>query len=71
LALCHTMASQIDAHVNVNGDGWLLVRMAAELRETLTRLRLDPTARGATSDNLDEFLRSLAEPSGPVGDAPQ
>lgn len=71
VALCRTLAAQIDAHVNTAGDGWLLVRMAAELRETLTRLRLDPTTRGATTDNLDDFLRSLAEPTGPLGDAPQ
>lgn len=71
IALARTLAVQIDTCASAGGDGWLLARLAGELRETLTRLRLDPTARGATSDNLDDFLRALSEPTGPVRDTPQ
>jgi hypothetical protein len=59
-------------------DVWALSRASGELRETLIRLRLDPTSRGASGDSLASFLAELAKPSpadpagaAPVGDPPQ
>jgi hypothetical protein len=52
---------------------WAVAQVARELRETLTRLRLDPAARGADRDSWDDFLAALTDPAGtgPVGDTPQ
>ena len=58
-------------------DVWAVARAAGELRDTLIRLRLDPTSRGADRDNLADFLTSLTEPAagdpagaGPLGHPP-
>jgi hypothetical protein len=51
---------------------WQIAAVARELRETLTLLRLTPTARGADRDAWDDFLASLNDDAGPppVGDTP-
>jgi hypothetical protein len=59
-------------------DVWALARAGGELRETLIRLRLDPTSRGVvTRDGMAEFLADIRRPTdpdpasaGPVGDPP-
>lgn len=58
-------------------DVWAHARAGGELRETLRRLRLDPTSRGANRDALADFLREIAQPapadpagSAAVGDPP-
>jgi predicted RNA-binding Zn ribbon-like protein len=52
---------------------WAMAAVARELRETLTRLRLDPASRGADRDAWDDFLAAINdEPAGtrPLGDPP-
>lgn len=52
---------------------WAMAAVARELRETLTRLRLDPASRGADRDAWDDFLAAINnEPTrpGPLGDTP-
>lgn len=76
IALARAQARAVDLAEGAR-DLWALARVGGELRETLVRLRLDPTSRGASRDNLTDFLRSLAEPApgdaagaAPVGDGP-
>ena len=71
IALARATARAVDLAEGAR-DLWALARVAGELRETLTRLRLDPTSRGANRDSLTDFLRSLAEPAAgdPPGPAP-
>lgn len=44
-------------------DVWAHARAGGELRETLRRLRLDPTSRGANRDALADFLAEIARPA--------
>lgn len=46
------------------GDPYAVAAAARELREALTRLRLEPTARGAVleADPFDQLMRDLANP---------
>jgi hypothetical protein len=72
IALARTLARSLDGAA-AGGDRWVTARLAGELRETLARLRLDPTSRGAHRGELAGFLADLArpDPGGPaVGDTP-
>src|SRR5262245_9583846 len=72
VALARTLARSLDGAATAD-DRWVTARLAGELRETLARLRLDPTARGAHRGELAGFLADLARPDpGPaaVGDPP-
>jgi hypothetical protein len=65
------LARAIDQLVADGGDRWLLPRLTGELRDTLSRMRLDPSARGGDRDELANFLAGLAAPdpgSAEVGD---
>ena len=62
IALARAQARAVDLAEGAR-DLWALARVGGELRETLVRLRLDPTSRGANRDSLTDFLRSLAEPT--------
>jgi hypothetical protein len=45
---------------------WALARIGGELRESLIRLRLDPTSRGVGRDSsVADFLASIAGPAAP------
>jgi hypothetical protein len=68
VALARTLARSVDGAA-AGGDRWVTARLAGELRETLARLRLDPTARGADRAELADFLASLGRPT--VGDTPK
>lgn len=77
LTLARSQARGVDL-AEAARDVWALARIGGELRETLIRLRLDPVSRGATRDQLADFLASLTEPSPPtagnetpMGDAAQ
>jgi len=61
IALARTLARSLDGAAGAN-DRWVTARLAGELRETLARLRLDPTARGAHRDQVADFLADLARP---------
>ena len=72
IALARTLARSLDGAASAN-DRWVTARLAGELRETLARLRLDPTARGAHRGELAGFLADLARPdpgTAAVGDTP-
>lgn len=72
--LARVLARAIDQLVADGGDKWLLPRLTSELRETLTRLRLDPMMRAGGRDEFAEFLASLNTPepgAAEVGDTPQ
>jgi hypothetical protein len=68
IALARTLARSLDGAAT-GGDRWVTARLAGELRETLARLRLDPTARGADRAELADFLASLGRPT--LGDPTQ
>lgn len=60
-AMARTLAEALDEASGAGGDRWLLARLNGELRETLARLRLDPTARPTDNrDDLQELLAALA-----------
>ncbi len=72
--LARVLARAVDQLVTDGGDRWLLPRLVGELRETLTRLRLDPTVRGGDRDEFAEWLASLTAPEpgeAEVGDPAQ
>lgn len=70
IVLARSQARAVDLAESAR-DLWAHARTGGELRETLRRLRLDPTARGANRDNLMDFLRELAQPDPPTApDAP-
>lgn len=62
VALARAQARGVDVAEGAR-DVWALARVSSELRETLIRLRLDPVARGAGGDQLDDLLTRLARPS--------
>jgi hypothetical protein len=64
VALARTLARSLDGAAGAD-DRWVTARLAGELRETLARLRLDPTARGAHRGELAGFLADLARPDPP------
>lgn len=68
-ALARVLARAIDQTSSTGGDRWLLPRLVGELRETLIRLRLDPTVRGADHNELADFLASLSKPESGQADA--
>jgi hypothetical protein len=71
IAEARTVAAALDSAAGDPAGGWLVARLAGELREILARLRLDPTSRGASRGELAGFLADLArpDPGGPaVGD---
>lgn len=45
-------------------DPYAVAAAARELRETLNRLKLDPTAREDAAGGLDDLLADLARPAG-------
>jgi len=61
VALARTLAASLDGAAGAD-DRWVTARLAGELRETLARLRLDPTARGAHRGELAGFLADLGRP---------
>lgn len=67
--LARVLARAIDQTTSTGGDRWLLPRLVGELRETLIRLRLDPTVRGADRNELADFLASLSRPESGGGAA--
>src|SRR5262245_39821627 len=76
ITLARAQARAVDV-AEAARDVWALARVSSELRESLIRLRLDPTSRGASRDQLADLLRSLGEPTpgdpagpAPVGDPP-
>lgn len=62
LTLARSQARGVDMAEGAR-DVWALARIGGELRETLIRLRLDPVSRGASRDQLADFLASLTEPT--------
>lgn len=64
LTLARSQARGVDL-AEGGRDVWALARIGGELRETLIRLRLDPVSRGASRDQLADFLASLTEPTPP------
>jgi hypothetical protein len=55
------LARSIDLANAGAGDPYAISQPAAQLRETVVLLRLDPASRGATaSDPFDEFLAGMA-----------
>jgi hypothetical protein len=65
VTLARALARAVD-HAEATREVWALARVAGQLRETLIRLRLDPTTRaGVNRDSVTDFLRSLSEPSAP------
>lgn len=79
IVLARSQARAVDL-AEAARDVWAHARAGGELRETLRRLRLDPTSRGANRDSLADFLREIAQPTvtgtdppgpAPVGDPPQ
>jgi hypothetical protein len=71
LTLARAQARGVDV-AEAGQDVWALARIGAELRETLQRLRLDPTSRGGQTDDLRDFLGALGQPQPtiPVSPAP-
>jgi hypothetical protein len=71
VTLARAQARAVDV-AEAGRDVWALARVGGELRETLTRLRLDPTSRGGPRDSLADFLAQLATPTAadPAGAAP-
>jgi hypothetical protein len=72
IAQARTLAAALDQSA-ADREGWLVARLAGELRETLARLRLDPTSRGAHRGELAGFLADLGRPDpggAAVGDTP-
>ena len=67
IALARTLARSLDGAA-AGSERWVTARLAGELRETLARLRLDPTARGADRAELADLIASLGRPS--MGDTP-
>lgn len=60
-AVARTLAESLDECAAAGGDKWLLARLAGELRETLGRLRLDPTARvTGAPDELADLMAQMA-----------
>lgn len=60
-AVARTLAEALDEASAAGGDRWLLARLTSELRETLCRLRLDPSARVSNQrDELAEMMAMLA-----------
>lgn len=73
VAQARTLAASLDRAAADPAGGWLVAQLARELRETLARLRLDPTSRGAQRGELAGFLADLARPDPghpAVGDPP-
>jgi len=62
VTLARAQARAVDVAENAR-DVWALARAGGELRETLIRLRLDPTSRGVTRDGLADFLAALGSPA--------
>lgn len=62
ITLARACARAVDT-AEATRDVWAVSRAAGELRDTLIRLRLDPTSRGADRDSLADFLQSLTEPT--------
>ena len=65
LTLARSQARGVDLAETAR-DVWALARIGGELRETLIRLRLDPVSRGASRDQLADFLASLTDPTPPA-----
>ena len=65
VALARTLARSLDGAAGAD-DRWVTARLAGELRETLARLRLDPTSRGAGRGELAGFLADLGRPDPPA-----
>lgn len=68
VTLARAQARGVDAAEGAR-DTWALAAIGRELRETLTRMRLDPASRGAGVDGLAEFLAALGRPDPPSGPA--
>jgi hypothetical protein len=62
VSLARACARAVDV-AEAGRDVWALARAAGELRETLVRLRLDPTSRGLSRDSIADWLADLARPS--------
>lgn len=61
-------ARAVDQAVTIRRDPYAFAQPARELRETLTRLQLDPTARGATGrDKFGEWLDEVLADNGTAG----
>jgi hypothetical protein len=71
VTLARAQARSVDV-AEAARDVWALARVSGELRDTLIRLRLDPTSRGASGDSFAAFLESISQPSAadPAGAAP-
>lgn len=72
LTLARAQARGVDA-AETDRNVWALAAIGRELRETLSRMRMDPTSRGGNRDELVAFLADLAKPTGAgttVGDPP-
>lgn len=60
-AVARTLAEALDESSADGGDRWLLARLTSELRETLIRLKLDPSARETNEpDELKQLVAMLA-----------
>ncbi len=62
ITLARAQARAVDV-AEAARDVWALSRAGGELRESLIRLRLDPTSRGAFRDDVAGFLADLAKPT--------
>lgn len=66
MALARSLAIAMDTRAgDPDGNAVGLAKLAAELRQVMVRLRLDPVSRGGEGgDEFDQFLRSLSTPVG-------
>lgn len=63
ITLARAQARAVDL-AEATRDVWALARAGGELRESLIRLRLDPTSRGVGRDSsVADFLASIAGPA--------
>ncbi len=62
ITLARAQARSVDV-AEAARDVWALARVGGELRDSLIRLRLDPTSRGAFRDDVGGFLADLAKPT--------
>lgn len=63
VTLARAQARAVDV-AEAKRDVWALARAGGELRESLIRLRLDPTSRGVGRDSsVADFLASIAGPA--------
>lgn len=61
VAVARSVARALDLAA-VEGDKWAVARLSQELRELLTRMRLEPTSRGSSSDGLADIIAAIGAP---------